>query len=59
MWNFNKILELKGFEIIKAKTTEKKIVFHLRKRRTAGDCPKCRRRIRNHYGCSVSLRKCN
>jgi len=52
-------LELKGFEIIKAKTTEKKIVFHLRKRRTTGDCPKCRRRIRNHYGCSVSLRECN
>jgi len=52
MWNFNKILELKGFEIIKVKTTKKKIIFHLRKRRITGDCPKCKKRIKNHYGYS-------
>ncbi len=54
MWNFNKILELNGFEITKTKIDKDSIAFHLKKRRITGNCPKCKKRTNISYGFSPS-----
>lgn len=54
MWNFNKILGICGFEIMKYESTDKKIVFHLKQRRVTADCPKCQIKTKRFHGYSKS-----
>jgi Transposase and inactivated derivatives len=41
MWNFNKILNISGWQIIKVVKENNKIVFYLKQRRKTANCPKC------------------
>lgn len=50
MWNFNKILEIFGLQILKIKSTEIRTVFHLKQRRLTADCPKCKVRTNVVHG---------
>ena len=50
MWNFNKILGICGFQIIKSDSTDKKIVFHLKQLRITANCPKCQKKTKRFYG---------
>lgn len=50
MWNFNKILGICGFQIIRSDSTDKKIIFHLKQRRVTADCPKCQKKTKRFHG---------
>ncbi|MFN4197288.1 MAG: ISL3 family transposase [Caldimicrobium sp.] len=52
MWNFNKILGISGWEIVKSQTTSQKIIFYLKQRRKTSNCPRCQRRTKHLYGYS-------
>jgi len=56
MWNFNKILEICGLQIVKTKSNEEYIFFHLKQRRITACCPKCKNRTNFIHGFSP-LRK--
>lgn len=43
MWNFNKILNVSGWQIIKVVKEKDKMIFLLKQRRITADCPKCRK----------------
>lgn len=56
MWNFNKILGLRGIEIIKNEVAREKIIFYIRKRRQTANCPKCQKRTKHLHGYLKSRR---
>lgn len=56
MWNFNKILDISGLQIIKTETEDDKIVFHLKQRRLTANCTKCKKKTNNLHSYS-RLRK--
>lgn len=52
MGNFNKILGISGFEIIKSIKQSKEIIFYLKKRRKTAFCPRCQKRTKYLHGYS-------
>lgn len=52
MWNFNKILEICGLQIIKIKSNNENISFHLKQRRITARCPKCKNKTNTIHGFS-------
>lgn len=50
MWNFNKILKLSGFQIVKSEVTTDKVRLYLKRRRITADCPRCRRKTKLLHG---------
>jgi len=56
MWNFNKILDICGLQILKTKLNNENISFYLNQRRVTAHCPKCKNRTNIIHGFSP-LRK--
>ena len=52
MWNFNKILGIKGIEIVNLKKEKERFVFFVRLRRKYGVCPICQRKTKKSKGLS-------
>jgi transposase len=50
MWNFNKVLNISGWEIIKIVKEKNKTIFHLKQRRITADCPKCKKTTKIFHG---------
>lgn len=50
MWNFNKILNVSGWQIIKVVKEKDKTIFLLKQRRVTADCPKCKRATKTIHG---------
>lgn len=43
MWNFNKVLNVSGWQIIKVVKEKNRTIFLLKQRRITADCPKCKK----------------
>lgn len=50
MWNFNKILNIPGWQIIKVIKENDKTIFHLKQRRVTADCQKCKKATKIIHG---------
>ncbi len=52
MWNFNKILGIKGVEIINFENSKEKICFSIKPRRKYASCPTCKTKTKRLKGLS-------
>jgi len=50
MWNFNKVLNVSGWQIIKVVKEKDKTIFLLKQRRVTADCPKCKKATKIFHG---------
>lgn len=49
MWNFNKLLGVSGFSIVKCNSDDKNAFFYLKRRRKTTICPSCFKRTKTIY----------
>ena len=49
MWNFSKLLGCSGFSVVKCSSDDKRVFFHLKRRRNTAVCQKCSKRTKIIY----------